>query len=208
MLIACSSNQSSENNKNSLPLESNSVEVISDILKFNKLLTSLPVVSLPATIDIDNFKDSLKFLITVNDRKYLMPENSIVEKESEVYAIGKLKDTAGIKGIFYYIKYPIPQEETELPTTEITLVLYTSKGSYTDYKTLAIGNYGSGVSKMYSLNQIAYVYQGEMESIIISQEIYFVKDGKFITLNSTRRVFYPDSSDFKESSEYYQKLLK
>jgi hypothetical protein len=115
-------------------------------------------------------------------------------------------DTAGT---FYHIYYPVVYDKLNDISSQVVLVLYAQKGSYADYKTLAIKEYGEGYTRIKSWNELLYLYSAEQETIETDITVYDVSDKVSIRkVNSMHFSSRGSQEEYEKNNALIEKLMK
>jgi hypothetical protein len=214
-LFMASCEQSTKQSSTSLQDSGSSPDIISDTIQtpsvdrskiWKEITNKLEPIKIPGKIECKNMDDSLQFELTKEQLELLIPKEVIQQKDPVVSALYTLKVDTLIIGTFYYIQYPVVYDKLYDTTCEIVLILYNKEGIYTDFKTLAIDEYGSGYSKIKSLNEILYLYSSEMETIETDIKTYSIVNN--VTIEEVNKVHFSSRGSQQEYDRNNERIEK
>ncbi len=169
----------------------------------------LPTLAMPASLNCATIKDSVQFELSAEQQSTLIPKELLAQKDPLVAALYNLvldKDTIGT---FYRIYYPVVYDELNDITNQIVLVLYAKNGSYSDYKTLAINDYGTGYSRIKSPQEIRYRYSAESEFIETDITVFDVSDKVSIRkVNTMHFSSRGNQEEYEKNNVLMEKLMR
>lgn len=189
-------------------IKSASIEINGIDSSCYRLINDLKDIDIPATYqDISN-PDSSWIKLSKSEIKSLIPKDVLEDQICDVYGINKW-NIEGFTGIIYFIKFhETDLEDTHEVESKVILALYSNYNQLSDYITLAIKDYGSGFSKIYSAKEIVYLYSAEMEFIHINKSTYSIVDNKFKEKESNDFQFDSSEEGYKKFEEYLNNLSK
>lgn len=169
----------------------------------------LPALKAPARLECNGIRDSVQFELSPEQREQLIPKELLKQKDPVVSALYNLVINGDTAGTFYHIYYPVVYDKLNDITSEIVLVLYAENGSYSDYKTLAIKEYGEGYSRIKSWSEILYLYSAERETIETDITVYDVSDNVSIRkVNSMHFSSRGSQEEYEKNNALIEKLMK
>ena len=170
----------------------------------------LPALNIPAKIICSDIKeDSVQFELTQQQIEQLIPKEVLIQKDPVVAALFNSVMGGDTIGTFYSIQYPVVYNKLTDITCQVLLVLYTKDGHYSDYKTLAIHDYGVGYSNFKSNKEIIYLYKSEKET---GEEtdivIYDSSDKVSIRKVNSMHLISKSQEEYEKNNQLIDKLSK
>jgi hypothetical protein len=176
---------------------------------WKELTDKLEPVKIPCKIECATINDSFQIELSATQVKQLLPKEAITQKDPIVSALHTLEENNTIVGTFYYIQYAVLYDKLKDIRCQVILVLYDDKGRYTDYRTLAIEEYGTGYSKIKSLNEILYLYSTEKETIETTITTYSIANIRsFENVNEVHFSSRGSQDEYEKNTMLIEKLMK
>ena len=176
---------------------------------WKELTGKLEPIKIPCKIECAAINDSLQFELSATQLKQLIPKEALTQKDPIVSALHNLETGNSTIGILYYIQYAVLYDKLRDTRCQIILVLYDNKGQYTDYITLAIEEYGTGYSKIKSLNEILYLYSSEKETTETTITTYSIANVRtFEKVNEVQFSSRGSQEEYEKNTMLIEKLMK
>ncbi len=176
---------------------------------WKELTGKLEPIKIPCKIECASLNDSLQVELSATEVKQLIPKEAISQKDPIVAALHTLEENNLIVGTLYYIQYAVLYDKLKDVKCQIILVLYDDKGQYTDYRTLAIEEYGTGYSKIKSLSEILYLYSSEKETTETTITTYSIANIRsFENVNEVHFSSRGSQEEYEKNTLLIEKLMK
>jgi hypothetical protein len=177
--------------------------------EWNQIAGKLPLLSLPSKITCNGIKDSLQFELSEPQFLPFLPKEIFRQKNPVVSSLYNLRFKKDTIGIVYHIYYPVVYDKLNDIRSQLILVLYNPNGQYTDYRTLAIQEYGNGYTHFKSLQEIIYLYTVESETPETKITIYDLSDKvSFKTINSIHLASRGSQREYDRNTFLIEKLME
>jgi hypothetical protein len=176
---------------------------------WNEVAAKLPAIDVPSKIECKSINDSLQFELSKLQQVQLIPQEVLKQKEPVISSFANLVVEKDTVGTFYYINYPVVYNKLTDITCQILLVMYNENGQYSDFKTLAINDYGMGYSKIKSSKEIVYLYTAEKEKIETDITIYDVSYKVSISkVNTMHFTSGGSQEEYEKNTQLIEKMMK
>ena len=174
-----------------------------------EVAAKLPALEMPSKIECSAIKDTVQFELSEQQRNQLFPKELFTQKDPVVSSFANFVIGADTVGTFYSINYPVVYNKLTDITCQIVLVLYNPNGQYSDYKTLAVNEYGTGYSRIKSPKEMTYLYTAEKEKVETDITVYDASDKVSIRkVNDLHFTSGGSQEEYEKNMQLMEKMMK
>ncbi len=175
---------------------------------FTRLTSGLSEIALPVKIEISASVDPEWIAVSEAEAAQYLEDELPAESGFEVYATHKLSagESTGIL-YFFHLKEQDPEAYDEI-TDKIVLIFYdNATGQALSSVTLAIQEYGTGMARINSPDEIIYVFSSEMEDIQVTRMVYAIKDADIQAIEEETLRFDSSEEGSEKARLYIESIM-